>query len=68
MKTTDLEIATALEIALAQCLISANEPDRNGEAANVVDGLFYIGRALHRIADVLAYEESALNQSLKNRT
>jgi hypothetical protein len=36
--------------------ISPNESDRNGEAANVVDGLFAIAQALNRIADEIAKE------------
>jgi hypothetical protein len=36
--------------ALRATLISPNEADRNCEAANVVDGLFYIGRALYAVA------------------
>lgn len=36
--------------AIVRTLESPNEPDSNGENANVVDGLFYIGRALHRLA------------------
>jgi hypothetical protein len=47
-KTTD-----PIAEALLATLISPNESDKNWEAANVVDGLFLIGRALHRIADAL---------------
>lgn len=36
--------------ALSQTLISPNESDSNWEAANLVDGLFAIANALHRIA------------------
>ncbi len=36
--------------ALYDTLISPNESDSNLEAANVVDGLFFIGRALFRLA------------------
>jgi hypothetical protein len=36
--------------ALKACLMSPNEADRNGEVANVVDGLFAIARAIHRLA------------------
>jgi hypothetical protein len=38
---------------LSNALFSANEGDRNGEVANVVDGLFAIARALDRVADTL---------------
>lgn len=36
--------------ALYETLISPNESDSNLEAANVVDGLFFIGRAIARLA------------------
>lgn len=48
-KSTENMIAQAI----GSCLISPNESDSNLEAANVVDGLFFIGRALHRIADAI---------------
>jgi len=46
------EIAAADQIAQAirDVLVSPNESDSNLEAANVVDGLFAIARALHDIA------------------
>jgi hypothetical protein len=44
---------TTIAEAIGSCLISPNESDSNLEAANVVDGLFFIGRALHRIADAI---------------
>jgi hypothetical protein len=37
--------------ALHATLISPNESDRNGEAANVVDALAAIARAIHRLAE-----------------
>lgn len=37
--------------ALLDTLISPNESDRNWEAANVVDGLFFIGRAILKLSD-----------------
>lgn len=37
--------------AIKTTLISPNEVDRNSEAANVVDGLFAIARAIQRLAD-----------------
>lgn len=40
-------IADAIESAM----FSPNEYDRNGEPANIVDALFAISRALHRIAE-----------------
>lgn len=36
---------------LAEGLNSPNECDRNGEVANVVDGLFAIARAINRLAE-----------------
>lgn len=46
LKHTGVQVADAVQ----QALISANELDVNYEPANVVDSLFFIGRALHRIA------------------
>lgn len=37
--------------ALENCLISPNETDKNGEASNVVDGLYEIARAIRYLAD-----------------
>jgi hypothetical protein len=34
-------------------LLSPSECDRNGEPANIVDGLFAIARALHAVADAI---------------
>ncbi len=36
--------------AILETLISPNESDRNGEQANVVDGLFAIARSLGAVA------------------
>ena len=36
--------------SLASALSSPNESDSNGEVVNVVDGLYFIGRAIHRLA------------------
>lgn len=47
--STDDPIANAIY----ETLISPNEIDRNLEAANVVDGLFAIARALHHVARAL---------------
>jgi hypothetical protein len=38
---------------LLECFISPNENDRNCEAANVVDGLFIVGRALYAVAKAI---------------
>lgn len=47
--------------AIFDTLESPNEYDRNGEAANVVDGLFAIARAIERLAD--AVEKSAADET-----
>lgn len=36
------------------CLVSPNESDSNLEAANVVDGLFFIGRAIYALAKAVS--------------
>ena len=48
MPTHD-ELAEAIHAVLE----SPNEVDRNGEQANVVDGLFAIARAIDHLAEVL---------------
>lgn len=40
-------------VAIAAGLVSPNESDRNGEPANVVDGLYAIARAVDRLADTV---------------
>ncbi len=42
--------ARKLAAGMASVFESPNELDRNGEAANVVDGLFAIARAIHHLA------------------
>ena len=44
--------ARILAEAIRDVFESPNEADRNMENANVVDGLFFIGRALSRLAEV----------------
>jgi len=44
---------TEIRKALVECLISPNECDSNFETANVVDGLFYVGRAIQSVSDSL---------------
>lgn len=51
MKSSD--VAKAIEATL----VSPNESDANGEAANVVDGLFAIARAIHDLADAMRASE-----------
>jgi hypothetical protein len=46
----DIEDAVA---AIGNNLESLNESDSNGEAANVVDGLFAIARAIQNLADAV---------------
>lgn len=41
--------------AMYDLFVSPNEPDSNGEAANVVDGLFAIARGLHAVARSIQY-------------
>lgn len=43
----------AISYAVRDSLISPNESDSNGEAANVVDGLFAIARAISKLADAV---------------
>ena len=42
-----------LRAALSDVFVSPNEMDSNMEAANIVDGLFAIARALNRIGKCL---------------
>jgi len=42
-----------LRMALSDVFVSPNEMDSNMEAANIVDGLFAIARALNRIGKCL---------------
>ena len=43
----------AVAEAVRDGLTSPNECDRNGEIANVTDGLFAIARAISRLADAV---------------
>lgn len=43
----------SLKQALAHVFISPNESDRNFEAANVVDALFAIARAIEHLAEAM---------------
>jgi hypothetical protein len=54
--------ADGLFEALHYVLASPNESDRNGEPANVVDGLFAIARAILKLAEAVdrATEQRAL--------
>lgn len=49
--------------AVRDTLSSPNELDSNGEAANAVDGLFAIARAINRLAE--AAERLAAEVALK---
>jgi hypothetical protein len=44
------ESVDSIGSTLDKVFISANEEDRNGESANVVDGLFAIACAIERLA------------------
>lgn len=59
-----LTIASGIEVAgdniadaVKSTLISPNETDRNLEAANVVDGLYAVARALHHVAEAIERRE-----------
>ena len=43
-------MSTSTAQAIERSLQSPNESDSNGEAANVVDGLFYLGRSIRAAA------------------
>lgn len=54
---SDLDVAEAIDghartiaEALGNVFVSPNESDSNGEVANVVDGLYFIGRAIYALA------------------
>jgi hypothetical protein len=49
--------SSSVATALTATLISPNECDSNFEAANVVDGLFAIARALHDVAGAIRESE-----------
>ena len=53
IKTEGNDMSKDVAAALRHALVSPNECDSNLEAANVVDGLFAIARALHRIAEAM---------------
>jgi hypothetical protein len=53
--------------ALRDTLISPNEVDRNLEAANVVDGLFAIARAVNRLAIALAEKQSSSERDAEGK-
>lgn len=52
-RSKSYELAFAIGRGLADVFVSPNVCDSNGEAANVVDTLDDIARALHRIASAL---------------
>jgi hypothetical protein len=53
--TTTNQVAKAIK----ETLISRNESDLNLEAANVVDGLFAIARALNLVAKAIQEKNAA---------
>ncbi len=52
MAASPKEIQDAIK-HIGNNLESPNESDHNGEAANIVDALFFIGRSLDGVADAL---------------
>ena len=42
-----------LRIILFDVFTSPNESDRNGEIANITDGLFAISRSIYKLAETL---------------
>lgn len=53
--TTQTEI---LANTIRRVLESPNEPDRNMEPANIVDGLFALARAVHTLAKAIESQTS----------
>ena len=47
--------------AIEECFLSLNEEDAKGEAANVVDGLFAIARALSFCGRTLGTNDASTN-------
>ena len=52
------QIVGALKVALT----SPNEPDRDGEPSNIVDGLFAIARAIDGLTAAVQKATGALNE------
>ena len=52
-KSQPKNTSNATADAIFQAFISPNESDRNGEEANVVDGLYAIARGLNKLANVI---------------
>lgn len=48
-----IEVIEKVGRTIGNTLSSPNEMDSNGEAANVVDGLFAIARGLHHVAEAI---------------
>jgi hypothetical protein len=61
-------IASPVASALTATLISPNECDRNFEAANVVDGLFAIARALHDVANAIRESDTPTRPTPAGKT
>jgi hypothetical protein len=51
--------------AIGYALVSPNEGDSNGEAANVVDGLFAIARAIDNLAAVMRGEAAPMRSTYR---
>lgn len=52
-QTDTLEGLMDIADQIRETLRSPNESDSNGEVANVVDGLFFIGRAIYCLAGAI---------------
>lgn len=69
MKTTAKEYKAEIppmKDALKEEFMSPNECDRNGEIANVVDGLFAIARAITYLAEVILAMDPLLQEEREN--
>lgn len=58
MRSTTVSKTNPVAEATTAALISPNENDTNWEAANVTDGLFFLGRNVHTAGQAIA---AALN-------
>jgi len=56
------KVQTQIVGALKAALISPNEPDRDGEPSNIVDGLFAIARAIDGLTAAVQKATGALNE------
>ena len=66
MPIFDTDPPTMAIASLAMCLSSPQELDRNGEPANVVDGLYAIARAVEAVCGELADLRAFIAATLVN--